>query len=55
MLDTRPVLRICRGRYLVGYVETIAEALALLDRHGVPLDQLVVEAAEPEGDDPDCE
>lgn len=64
-LDGRATLRVTkqgpRGRYLLGYYRTSAEALAVLERHGVPLDQLVRERERPpaeppyETDDPECE
>lgn len=42
-LNGRLVLRICCGRILMGYAKTLPEALAVLTRHRVPLDELVRE------------
>jgi len=56
-LDGRPVLRVKDGRYLAGYCNTTQEALDILTRAGVPVDQLTREGAgeEDQGDDPECE
>jgi hypothetical protein len=54
-LDGRLVLRIRQGRYLIGYAKTLTEALALLGRHGVPLDRLSPEPVEFTDDDAECE
>lgn len=63
-LDGRLTLRVTKQgphrRYILGYCR-FAEALAVLERHDVPVDQLVQEGEGPPveppygSDDPDCE